>query len=318
MAEAGAGMMRWGLLSTARINDALLGAGNADVTAVASRDAAKAQAYAAERGIAKAYGSYEALLDDPDIDIVYVSLPNSLHLPWAVKALQAGKHVLCEKPLSRRVAEVEAAFDVAEARGLVLTEGFMWRHHPQVTRAQELIADGAIGRVRLIRSDFAFGLADMTDPRALRAMDGGALMDLGCYCVSASRAFAGGEPVAVAAQRAEGGEGVDIALTGLLHFEDDVLAILDCAFVGAPRHHLEILGEHGTLRLPDPWHAREAVIDLSTEAGLERLALEPTNHYALQVADVEAAARGEHPPLLGRADAVGQARTIELLYASAE
>lgn len=311
--------MRWGLLSTARINDAILGAGNADVVAVASREHAKAKAYADAHGIAKAYGSYEALLGDPEIDIVYVSLPNSMHLPWATRALQAGKHVLCEKPLSRRVADVEAAFDLAEARGLVLVEGFMWRHHPQVARARQLIAEGAIGAVRLIRSDFAFPLADMADPRALRAMEGGALMDLGCYCVSASRTFAGGEPLVAQAQRVEGGDGVDLALTGLLRFADDVLASFDCAFVGPDRYGLQILGDAGMLRLPDPWHARDAVIDVVDAAGaVQRIALEPINHYSLQVADVEAAARGERPPLLGRADAVGQARAIELLYASAD
>jgi predicted dehydrogenase len=311
--------LRWGLLSTAKINDALLGAGNADVAAVASRDAERAEAYAAARGIPTAYGSYEALLADPAIDIIYVSLPNAMHLPWATRALQAGKHVLCEKPLSRRAAEVEAAFDLADARGLVLTEGFMWRHHPQVAEAQRLIADGAIGRMRLIRCDFAFPLSDMADPRALRSMDGGALMDLGCYCVSAARAFAGGEPVAVQAQRIAGGEDVDVALAALLRFDGDLLATFDCAFVGPDRHHLEILGDAGTLRLPDPWHARTAVIEVARAgAAPERIELAPTNHYAWQVADVEAAVRGDHPPLLRRADAIGQARTIEALYASAE
>ncbi|WCB94397.1 dTDP-3,4-didehydro-2,6-dideoxy-alpha-D-glucose 3-reductase [Baekduia alba] len=310
--------MRWGLLSTARINRSILGAGNADVVAVASRDGARARAYADEHGIATAHGSYEALLADPEVDIVYVSLPNSLHLPWATRALEAGKHVLCEKPLARRAAEVEAAFDLAQARGLVLTEGFMWRHHPQVARTRQLIAEGTIGAVRLIRSDFAFGLTDMADPRARRAMGGGALMDLGCYCVSAARTFAGGEPIAAQAQRVEGGDGVDVALTGLLAFEDDILAALDCAFVGPPRNALEILGDAGRLRLPDPWHARDAVIEVQDAGGaVERIALDPVNHYALQVADVEAAARGERPPLLGRADAVGQARAIELLYAAA-
>ena len=311
--------MRWGLLSTARINDAILGAGNAAVVAVASRDAARARAYADARGIAKAYGSYDALLADPDVDIVYVSLPNSMHSPWATRALEAGKHVLCEKPLSRRVADVEAAFDLADSRGLVLSEGFMWRHHPQVVRARQLISDGAIGRLRLVRADFAFPLTDMNDPRARRALDGGALMDLGCYCVSAARTFAGGEPVEAKAQMVAGGDGVDVALTGLLRFDGDVLATLDCAFVGPGRGAVELLGDAGRLRLPDPWHASAASIEVVDGAGeVERIGLDHTNHYTLQVADVEAAARGERPPLLGRADAVGQARAIALLYASAE
>ncbi|WP_051223316.1 Gfo/Idh/MocA family protein [Conexibacter woesei] len=313
--------LNWGLLSTARINDALLHAG-VNAVAVGSRDEAKARAYADARGIAKAYGSYEALLADPDIDIIYNSLPNSMHLPWAVRALEAGKHVLCEKPLSRRAADVEAAFDVAQRAGRVLTEGFMWRHHPQVQRVQELVAEGAIGTLRVIRSDFAFNLLDMTDVRMQRAMDGGALMDVGSYCVSASRTFAGGEPVAASAQRIAGGDGVDLALTGLLRFDGDVLAVFDCAFTGPARHFVQLLGSEGSLRLADPWHARgDQVIEhrgLDPDAAPERIVVPAVNHYALQIADLEAAARGEKEPRLGRADAVGQARALELLYASAE
>jgi len=313
--------MRWGLLSTARINGAILHAGNADVVAVASRDAGRAERYAAAHGIPRAHGSYEALLADPDVEIVYVSLPNSLHLPWAIRALEAGKHVLCEKPLSRRAADVERAFDVADACDRILTEGFMWRHHPQVAAAQRLIADGAIGRLRLIRATFAGGaIAAGDDPRLQRALDGGALMDVGCYCVSGARALAGGEPIGAQAQRIRGGDDVDLALTGLLAFPDEVLATLDCAFLGPPRGELEAVGETGSLRLPDPWHAYEPVIELRRDGGapLERIAQERADHYALQIADLEAAIRGDRPPLLGRADAVGQARAIEALYASAE
>jgi D-xylose 1-dehydrogenase (NADP+, D-xylono-1,5-lactone-forming) len=309
--------LRWGLLSTARINEAILGAG-ADVVAVASRDAARAEAYAAARGIPRAHGSYAALLADPQVDIVYVSLPNALHLPWATRALEAGKHVLCEKPLSRRAAEVEAAFAVAEERGLVLSEGFMWRHHPQVAEARRLIAEGAIGPLRLMRSAFGGAVAMPGDPRLVRAMDGGALMDVGCYCVSGARTLAGGEPLAVGAQRIANADDVDLVLAGLLRFEGDVLAAFDCAFVGPDRSGLEAIGETGRLRLTDPWHAREPVIELTRDGTTERIALEPVNHYALQIADVEAAARGERPPLLGRTDAVGQARAIEALYAAAE
>jgi predicted dehydrogenase len=311
--------LRWGLLSTAKINDAILGTGAANVVAVASRDAARAREYAQARGIPTAHGSYAALLADPDVDVVYVSLPNALHLPWAVRALEAGKHVLCEKPLSRRAAEVEHAFAVAAAHDRVLTEGFMWRHHPQVAQAQRLIADGAIGRLRLIRATFAGGaIALEGDPRLVRALDGGALMDVGCYCVSGARALAGGEPVAVQAQRVRGGDDVDVALTGLLRFDDDVLATFDCGFAGPHRSALEAIGDDGSLHLLDPWHAYEPVIELRRDDGTEVLRSERANHYALQIADLEAAARGERAPLLGPEDALGQARAIEALYAAAE
>jgi D-xylose 1-dehydrogenase (NADP+, D-xylono-1,5-lactone-forming) len=313
--------LNWGLLSTARINDALIHAG-VNAVAVGSRDEAKAKDYAQQRGIAKAYGSYEALLADPDIDIIYISLPNSMHLPWAVKALEAGKHVLCEKPLARRAADVEAAFDVAEREGRILTEGFMWRHHPQVQRVQDLLAQGAIGTLRVIRSDFAFNLLDPSDVRLQRATDGGALMDVGTYCVSASRTFAGSEPVAASAQMLPGGDGVDLALTGLLRFDGGVLAAFDCAFTGPPRHFLQLIGSEGTLHLADPWHARgDQTIErrgLDPDAQPERIVVPAVNHYALEIADLEAAARGEKEPRLGRADAVGQAHALELLYASAE
>jgi predicted dehydrogenase len=311
--------LRWGLLSTARINDAILQAGNANVVAVASRDADRARDYAAARGIPTAHGSYEALLADPEVDIIYNSLPNALHLPWSERALVAGKHVLCEKPLSRRAADVERAFDVAAAHDRVLAEGLMWRHHPQVAAAQRLIADGAIGPLRLIRAVFAGPVAVADDPRLVRAMDGGALMDVGCYCVSGARTLAGAEPVEAQAQRIAGGDDVDLVLTGLLRFPGAVLASIDCAFVGPHRSLLEAIGETGSLRLPDPWHAYEPVIELRRDsAPPERIAQERANHYALQVADLEAAVRGERPALPARADAVGQARAIEALYASAE
>ena len=311
--------LRWGILSTARINDALLGADAARFVAVASRTQGRADAYAREKGIARAHGSYEALLADPEIDAVYVSLPNHLHMPWTVRALQAGKHVLCEKPLSRRAAEVEEAFDLAEASGLVLAEAFMWRHHPQVAQAQELLASGAIGRLALIRARFSGPVAEPGDPRLSRAMDGGALMDVGCYCVSGARTLAGGEPEQVEAMRIAGGEDVDVVLTGLLRFEGDVLASIDCGFALAAEDGLEAVGDEGVLRLTDPWHAREPVIELE-RAGTptQRIAVPHANHYALQLRDFAAAVAGGRAPLVGRTDAVGQARAIEALYAAAE
>jgi xylose dehydrogenase (NAD/NADP) len=311
--------LRWGLLSTARINDKILGSGAADVVAVASRDGERAAEYAGAHGIPRAHGSYEALLADPAVDSVYISLPNALHLPWAERALRAGKHVLCEKPLSRRAQEVQDAFALAADRGLLLAEGFMWRHHPQVARIQALIADGAIGRLRLIRSEFGGGAAPAGNPRLARALDGGALMDVGCYCVSGARTLAGGEPRAVSAQRATGGDGVDLLLTGLLRFDDELLAVFDCAFLDPERCGLEAIGEGGSVRLLDPWHGREPVIELRRLGhDIERIVLDPVDSYALQLADFAAAVRGERAPLLGRDDALGQARAIEALYRSAE
>jgi xylose dehydrogenase (NAD/NADP) len=311
--------LRWGILSTARINDLVLGADAADFVAVASRSAQRAEAYAQEKGIPRAHASYGALLADPEIDAVYISLPNHLHVPWAIRALEAGKHVLCEKPFSRSAAEVERAFDAAEAAGLVLSEGFMWRHHPQVAQAQELLAGGAVGRLALIRARFSAPVAGPEDPRLSRAMDGGALMDVGCYCVSGARTMAGAEPDACAAMRTAGGQNVDVVLTGLLGFGDGVLAAIDCGFALPAEDGLEVVGDAGVLRLLDPWHAHEPVIELERAGeAVERVEVERVNSYGLELQDFAAAVAGERPPLLGRTDAVAQARVIETLYAAAE
>ena len=166
----GLGVIRVGLISTAAINDALLGGAReselVEVVGVASRERARAEAYARERGLERAFGSYDELLADPDVDVVYVALPNALHVEWAIRALEAGKHVLSEKPLSRRPEEVERAFDAAERAGRILMEGFMYRHHPQTKRLAQLVAEGAVGELRLVRSHFSFTL-DRPARRAL-------------------------------------------------------------------------------------------------------------------------------------------------------
>jgi xylose dehydrogenase (NAD/NADP) len=312
--------LRFGVLSTAAITDALLASGHEqEFAAVGSRDRARAEAWAAERGVPRAYGSYEELLADPEVDAIYNPLPNSLHVEWSIKALEAGKHVLCEKPMSRHAGEVERAFDVAEREGLVLEEAFMWRHHPQLVRARELLAAGDVGELRVIRAAFAFNAPDPDDIRLQADLDGGGLMDVGCYCVSGCRALAGAEPIRAYAEYVPGGNGgVDVALAATLRFPGDVIAHFDCGLSYLGGDHLEAVGSHGTLFLDDPWHGREAVIELRRNGTVERIEAGPANSYALELADFEAAVRGEHPALLTRADAVAQARAIEALYTSAE
>src|SRR4029079_18030885 len=166
------------------------------LTGVASRDHAPAEAYAREWEIDRAYGSYEELLADPDVEAIYNPLPNTMHAEWSIKALDAGKHVLCEKPFSRHVEEVEASFDAAERNDRLLSEAFMFRHNPQTARVKQLVDDGAIGTLRLVRSAFSYGLYDTDNIRLQTDVEGGALMDVGCYCVSGSRLL-GGEPESV-------------------------------------------------------------------------------------------------------------------------
>ncbi|MGH2876765.1 MAG: Gfo/Idh/MocA family protein [Solirubrobacteraceae bacterium] len=313
--------IRFGILSTARINDLFLagiaGSEECEVIAVASRDAQRVDAYAREHGIERAYPGYEALLADGDIDAVYISLPNSLHLDWSRRALAAGKHVLCEKPLGRRAADVEAAFDAARQADRLLTEAFMYRHHPQTARVAQLVGEGAIGRLRLIRASFSFPLADAADVRLRAGLDGGALMDVGCYCVNAARLLAG-EPESATGEQVVGGDGVDIVFAGMLRFADDVLAHFDAGLALANRHDLEVVGDSGSLRVADPWHCRAPGIELRRGAEVERVEVAAADPYRLEAEDLAAAIRGERAPLLGRADAVGQARAIEALYAAAD
>jgi xylose dehydrogenase (NAD/NADP) len=313
--------VQWGVLSTARINESFLdgvaGSAACDVLAVASRDGPRAAEYARQHGIERAYGSYEELLSDGDVEAVYISLPNALHLEWTRRALQAGKHVLCEKPLSRRSSEVEQAFEIAERQDRLLMEAFMYRHHPQTARVAELVASGAVGRLRLIRASFSFSLRNSADVRLSAELDGGALMDLGCYCVNAARLLAG-EPRLVNGFRAAGGDGVDAAFVGSMRFADDVLAQFDAAFVFTGRHELEVVGEDARLLVADPWHCRTPVIQLIRGDVVERIEIPVVNSYQLEAENLSAAIRGEAAPLLGRPDAAGQARTIEALYAAAD
>jgi predicted dehydrogenase len=314
-------LIRWGIISTARINSKfLVGARESsalEILAVASRERESAERYAADNSIERAYGGYDALLADPDVDAVYISLPNSMHVEWSVRALEAGKHVLCEKPLGRRAADVNRAFDVADREGRLLMEAFMYRHNPQTRRLVELVRDGAVGRLRLIRSAFSFAEADPANVRLTTALEGGALMDVGCYCVSGSRLIAG-EPQRVSAEQVTGGDGVDIVFAATMRFADDVLAHFDAGLALDTRDALELVGDEGTLFLDDPWHCLEPVIELYRDGERERIELEVVNSYRLEAENMSAAIRGEAPLLLGRADALGQARAIEALYEAAD
>jgi D-xylose 1-dehydrogenase (NADP+, D-xylono-1,5-lactone-forming) len=308
--------MRLGLLSTADINDALLtsGATGVEIAAVASRDGARAQAYASEHGIERSHAGYEALLDDDAVDAVYISLPHGMHHEWTLKAIDAGKHVLVEKPYSRRSAEAEAAWDAADRAGVVLMEAFMWRHHPQAAKAKELVDGGAIGRLREIRTTFSFQLLDLENIRMAPDLDGGALMDVGCYCVSGARLL-GGEPERVFGEQVLGPTGVDVDFYGTLRFPNHVVAQFDASFTLPKRQKLEAVGEEGTLVLEAPWRSDWGGRVLVNG---EPVDVPDANPYALELQNLAAAIAGQAPPLLGRDDAVAQARVIEALYRSAE
>jgi xylose dehydrogenase (NAD/NADP) len=313
--------MKLGIISTADINRKVIPGAKAspkvDLLAVASRDQARAEAYAREWEIERAYGSYEGLLADPEVDAVYISLPNTLHCEWSIRALEAGKHVLCEKPLSRRSEEVEAAFDAAERGGRILSEAFMYRHNPQTKRLLELVGEGAIGELRLVRSAFSYSLYDPQNIRLRPEVEGGALMDVGCYCVSGSR-LVGGEPVSVFGQAWYGETGTDWVFTGSLRFPGDVLAVFDCGTALPERDELEVIGSEGSLFVDDPWHCLSPGIELRRDGQVERVEVERADSYRLELENLSDAIAGEREVLLGREDAIGQARALEALHRSAQ
>ena len=276
--------VKWGIISTAHINRLVIPGGQAsekvELIAVASREQQRAEDYARKWGIERAYGSYEALLEDPDVEAVYISLPNTLHCEWSVRSVEAGKHVLCEKPMSRHPEEVEAAFDAAERAGRLLSEAFMYRHNPQTKRLAELVASGAIGELRVIRSAFSYTLLDVGNIRLRTDVEGGALMDVGCYCVSGSRLLAG-EPETVYGQSYVGPTGTDWSFAGSLRFPGDVLALFDCATCLPDRDELEAIGTGGSLFLDDPWHCLRPVIELRRDGSVERIEVTPEDSYRL-------------------------------------
>ncbi len=312
--------VKWGIVSTADINRKVIpgahASGKVDLVAVASRDQARADAYAAEWEIPRAYGSYDDLLADPEIEAVYISLPNTLHCEWSIRALEAGKLVLCEKQLYRHPDEVAAAFVAADRTGFLLSEAFMYRHNPQTKRLQELVASGSIGELRLVRSVFSYSLYDADNIRLRTDMEGGSLMDVGCYNVSGSRLL-GGEPDKAFGEAWFGPSGTDWVFAGTLRFPGDVLATFHCGTALPEHDELEAIGSEGSLFLDDPWHCNTPVIELRKDGQVERIELEREDSYRLELENLSDAIRGEGELLLARDDALGQARTLEALHSSA-
>ena len=316
--------VRWGLVSTAAINKQIIAAAaesdRAEIIAVGGRDLERTREYARQHGVERAYEGYDALLDDPDVEAVYISLPNSMHVEWVVRALEAGKHVLCEKPLTGSVHDAERAFDAAEANGRLLMEALMYRHHAQTRKLAELVGEGEIDGPRVIRTVFVFNgvriFGDRDNIRFDRALDGGALMDLGAYCVSAARLL-GGEPRRVFGTQVLGRGGVDIAFFGTLEFEDGLVAQLAVGFNAEARSEIEVLGTGGRIVVAQPWRIIDPGIEVVTPEGVTHVDIPRANSYRLELDNLSAAIVGEQEPLLGREDAVGQARVLEALAASA-
>ncbi len=250
--------VRYGVLSTAQIAlnrhvPAAIAAANAEVVAIASRDLAKAQAAAEKHGIARAYGTYRELIDDREIDAIINPLPNSLHCEWTIRAAEAGKHILCEKPLAVSVDEARKMIDAAAANNVQLMEAFTHRLNPQMQYARRLIQEGEIGQVTSARAELSFALKDWeNDVRANKKLAGGALMDAGCYCVSALRFTLNEEPVrAQAFQRMRQPNSIDAMTAGLLQFPSGAVGHVLASMEQPFRCELAVIGSHGALIVPN-------------------------------------------------------------------
>jgi len=319
-------MTRWGVISTANIGvkaviPAIQASRNGRLVAIGSRDLARAERVALRERGARAYGSYEAVIDDPDVDALYIPLPNAQHMEWTIRALRAGKHVLCEKPLGLTADETRQMFDASEAGGALLMEAFMYRFHPQIAWAREQVAAGRIGPVRLIRSAFVFDIRSNPDNIRLRAsLGGGSLMDVGCYPLSLCRVFFDGAPLrAVALTTEPAGAEVELGVCAALDFGEGRRALIDSSFELPWRQFAEIIGEQGRITIPFPFtpgRVETAVrVDVGSEAWERRFPA--IDQYQLQVEHFAECAQQGLAPALTRADAIAQAEAIEMIYAAA-
>ena len=315
--------LNWGLLSTARINRALIpalrSARRSRLTAAASREVKRAEAYARERNIPRAYGSYEELLADPDVDVVYNSLPNHLHAEWSIKALRAGKHVLCEKPLALSVKEADAMAAAAAESGRVLAEAFMYRHHVQTLRVQEICAQGKLGKLRIIRGAFTFMLSRADDIRLNKELGGGSIWDVGCYPISYARMLAREEPVEAAGWQVLDQGGTDATFAGQLRFPSGLIAQFDCGFVSPSRAYMEIVGSEGVLYVPTPFKpGTRETISLRRGDLTETIVTEGAELYSGEVADMEGATLDGKATRVSLTDSRGNVAAIVALIESAE
>jgi predicted dehydrogenase len=316
-------VLNWGLLSTARINGAVIPPLRASkrnqLLAVASRTQESADKYAREWKISRAHGSYDALLADPEIDVIYNSLPNRLHAQWTIKAVEAGKHVLCEKPLALRVEEVDAIQAAARKHGRVVAEAFMYRHHPQTLKVQELVKSGSLGDVKLIRGSFSFFLTGEADVRLDPALGGGSIWDVGCYPIGYARTIVGAVPREVFGWQVTGPTGIDETFIGQLRFDRDVYAQFDSSFAIPFHAFMEIVGSEGTLIIPRPFKPNtDEKIYLTRGDKTETLKIKGQELYIGEVEDMADAILLGREPRISLEDSRANVAVITALLESAQ
>jgi predicted dehydrogenase len=324
--------LRWGILSTANIATekvipGIRRAARNEVVAIGSRDGETARRVADRLAIPRAHDSYEGLLEDPDVDAVYIPLPNHLHAEWTIAAARAGKHILCEKPLALTAADAERMIEAADRTGVHLMEAFMYRHHPSWVAVRELVASGRIGTMTAIQSWFGFYNDDPSNIRNVRDFGGGALYDVGCYCVNLSRMLFGGEPVRVegAAVR-DGGDGVDVLTTGILEFEGGI-ASFGCSIRSETDQRVHIYGTEGRISIGIPFNIppdrpTEVYVtkggDPPVAPAVETITFETKDPYAAEAERFAEAVLDGGPTPVPPQDAVANLRVIEQVFASAD
>ncbi len=320
-----ADMIRWGVLSTAnigrnRVIPAIQQSQNGRVTAVASRTMEKARAFADETGIPTAYGSYEELIASPEIDAIYIPVPNSEHAQWSFRCAEAGKPTLCEKPLASNALEAQRMVDAFKARGVLFAEAFMYRFHPQTVRVKQMIADGMIGELRVMQAAFNFVARHENDIRLNKALVGGSLMDVGCYCINMMRLMSGSEPSEVHALARIGATSqVDESLSAVMKFPNEVLGHFDSSLRTSFAHTYEIRGTRGRISVEQGFvmpKDAETKIRFWHDDSYEEISIPPANSYTLMAEDFAAALIEGRPPRYAPEDGVANMRVIDLLNAS--
>jgi len=313
--------LRWGLLGTARINQAVIGSirssKNSQLMAIASRFQDKAKQYADSWGIPRFYASYEALLADPDIDVIYNSLPNGLHAEWSIKAMRMGKHVLCEKPLTTSTIDMDALKESTMKTGMVIAEAFMYRHHPQTILVKEMVDKGEIGNLQLIRGSFCYTNTRPNNPRFDPHLGGGSLWDVGCYPISYARYLLGEEPVEVFGSQVTGPTGIDLLYAGHLSFPSGVISQFECSFITPFKSLMEITGDKGRITIPEPYKpGKNTRILLERDGQTKTIRIHGAELYQGEIKDLENAIIFRTPTRISLDDSRGNIATLEALYQS--
>lgn len=317
------GKVNWGILSTAnigikRVIPAIGESPNGRVLAIASRSPSKAREVAGNLGIPQSYGSYAEMLDSQEVDAVYIPLPNSMHREFTVLAAENGKHVLCEKPLALDSHECEEMISACERNHVLLMEAFMYRFHPQIAKLKEILDAGKIGTLSTIRAAFRIAMSDLNDIRYQKGLGGGALYDVGCYCVNIMRLLVGDEPIRVQGMaHFNDQKSVDEAFVGILRFPGLELGLFDCGFRSSFLQTLEVVGDSATLELSDPFVANDSPTILKHGAELETFRIEKANSYGLMVEHFNQCILNDQKPRYSPMDGLRNMRVIDTLYASA-